>query len=634
MSAEGQHGRPRLDLTSYELSLDGRRLKLERQPMELLLFFVQRRGQLVTRSDIVEKLWGKDVLIDVERSINAAVRKIRSVLKDDPSEPKYLETVVGKGYRFIGDVEFVGHLAVPTAPAGAERGASRSNKSVATVLVSLGVVAGLLVAGTMLRWRRQRAASARAQIRSLAVLPLANLSSDPSQEYFADGMTETLTTDLGRIGQLRVISRTSAMHYKNTHETVPEIARDLGVEAVIEGGVARSGDRVRITVQLLQAQPERHLWASTYEGEARDVLALQDKAARSIAQQVEIKLSPQEESALTGTRPIDPTTEDKYYRGRYSLDTWTEDGLETSIGYFKQAVQADPGYAQAWAGLGYAYVLMGTFGYAPRPVANHEAMTAAEKAVELDPSLSDAHVALAVARWPPNLASSMHQAGDAWSSAESELRLAIRLNPNDALAHQTLGYLLVQEGRFPEGINEMKRARELDPLSPNTQHSLGAAYYFAGQLDEALEEFCKVPDPDGNSERRHLFMARVYQQKAMPEQAAHELLTAAGFAGMQRFQSEIERGYRSSGYEAAERRFLRAEIGNNKRSTGKAGLAADSMEIAADYALLGEKERSLEWLRKGFREDARGIAFLKVDNRFESLRADPRFQELLRQIGL
>lgn len=633
MSTELQVGRPRLDLGRYELTLDGRRLRLERQPMDLLVLFVQRRGQLVTRDDIVERLWGKDILIDVDRSINAAVRKIRSALQDDRSNPTYLETVIGKGYRFIGDVQFVGAGSVPTASPEPARLAIHPGWRLTSVLLGFALLVGLAaaLAWVALRWRRAPL-SPQAQIRSIAVLPLANLSGDSSQEYFADGTTEMLTTDLGRISQLRVISRTSAMHYKNTHETLPQIARELGVQALIEGGVLRSGNRLRLTVQLVQAHPEQHLWASSYEGDARDALALQDEAARSIAEQVQVTLSPQEKSALASARPIDPATEDEYYRGRFCLHTWTEDSLEAGIEHFKQAVQADPAYAQAWAGLAYSYGLMGVFGYLPRPVAQREGRISAEKALKLDASLSEAHVSLAVVRWPPDGAvASVQEAQQAWSATEAQLRLATGLNPNDALAHQTLGYLLVQEARSGEGIREMKRARELDPLSPNTQHSLGVAFYFAGRFDEALEQLRQIPDPDGNSERRHFFMAQAYQRKAMSQQALVQLLMTARFAGLRELESSLEKEYRSGGYPQAENLFLRAEI---KEQRKKPDLAVNSMEVAADYALLGQKEQSLEWLAKGFREHARGLAFLKVDDRFEPLRPDPRFQNLLRRIGL
>ena len=633
MSTELQVGRPRLDLGRYELTLDGRRLKLERQPMDLLVLFVQRRGQLVTRDDIVDRLWGKDILIDVDRSINAAVRKIRSALKDDSSNPTYLETVVGKGYRFIGDVEFVGPGSLPTSSPEPAFLTIHPGWRVTSVLLGFVLLLGLSAAVAWVALRRRRLPSPpEGQIRSIAVLPLANLSGDPSQQYFADGTTEMLITDLGRISQLRVISRTSAMHYKNTHETLPQIARELRVQALIEGGVLRSGNRLRLTVQLVQAQPEQHLWASSYEADARDALALQDQAARSIAEQVQVTLSPREKSALTAARPIDPATEDEYYRGRYCLNTWTENGLEAGIEHFKQAVQTDPAYAQAWAGLAYSYGLMGVFGYLPRSVAQREGRTAAERALKLDASLSEAHVSLAVVRWPPDADASVQEARQAWSDTEAQLRLAISLNPNDALAHQTLGYLLVQEARSGEGISEMKRARELDPLSPNTQHSLGVAYYFAGRFDQALEEFRQVPDPDGNSERRHFFMAQAYQRKAMPQQALGQLLMAARFAGMPQLQSSLEKEYRSGGYLQAENLFLRAEI--KQQRAKRPHSTVNSMEVAADYALLGQKEQSLEWLAKGFREDARGLAFLKVDDRFESLRPDPPFQNLLHRIGL
>jgi TolB-like protein/Tfp pilus assembly protein PilF len=459
------------------------------------------------------------------------------------------------------------------------------------------------------------------KIQSIAVLPLENLSGDPSQEYFADGMTEALITDLGKMEELRVISRTSTMHYKGTHKTLPQIGRELNVDAVVEGAVMRSGNRVRITAQLVQAASDRHLWAESYERDLRDVLTLQDEVARTIANEVKIKLSPQEQIRLASARPVDPEALEAYLKGRYEWNKWSEEGLKKSIEYFEQAIQKDANYAQAWAGLSDAYQFLSLWDSSPAEVAMPKAKAAALKAVDLDDTLSDAHVALSGVLWPYER-----------SVAEKEVQRAIALNPNNAWAHQLYGYQLSSVARFDEAIAEMKRALELDPLAPNKHQSLAATLYRAGRYDEALQLFHEVPDPDANSERRHRFNAAIYERKGLQKEAIAEWLTALRFAGEKDLAEQVERKYVSSGYSEAKKTFLWGDIKEKQKTRARNGFGQTGW-IAADYALLGEKNKAFEWLDKGFREG--GIAWdLKVSDDFKLLRSDPRFQDLVRRMGL
>lgn len=627
-----------LDRDAFELRRAGHRIRLERKPMELLILFAEKPGCLVSRDEIIEKIWGKDFSFDAENGVNNAVRKIRAALNDGSEEPRFVETAVGKGYKFIASVEAAAppETSFPSDAAASEAPHSRFSRKLAWILAGSAAVlaAGFLTYyGTM---GGKTIAGGAPSIHSLAVLPLANLSGDPSQQYFADGMTELLTTDLGRIGQIRVISRTSAMRYKSTTKTIPQVARELNVEAVIEGGVARSGDRLRITVQLIQAKNERHLWADAYEGDVRDAFSLQDKVALDIAERVQAQFSGAERSKLMGAAVIDPVAEEEYFRGRYDSNTWTAAALESSIGHFEQAVQRDPRCAPAWAGLAGDYELMGLFGYLPNRSAFAQARTAAQRAVELDSSLADAHVFLATARWPTEWLPSGNGelARQAWLDQEKELRLAVALNPNDAIAHQWLGYQFASAGEFEDAIAEMKRARELDPLSPNTQNSLGAVYYWAGRDDEALREILQVPDPDANSERRHQRMAWIYERKGMLESAAAELAAAARLSGKQALAASVEREYRSSGYVKARRLYLYGDIMERHRHAKNDGIPVAALEIAADYALLGETRASLRWLEIAWQQDEGAISYLKVDDRFEILHANPRFQDLLTRLGL
>ena len=626
-----------LDRDAFELRRAGHRIRLERKPMELLILFAEKPGCLVSRDEIIEKIWGKDFSFDAENGVNNAVRKIRVALNDGSEEPRFVETAVGKGYKFIASVETAPpEASFPSGAAASEVPHSRFSKKLAWILAGS---AAVLAAGFLAYYGaigRKTIAGAAPSIHSLAVLPLANLSGDPSQQYFADGMTELLTTDLGRIGQIRVISRTSAMRYKSTTKTIPQVARELNVDAVIEGGVARSGDRLRITVQLVQAKNERHLWADAYEGDMGDAFSLQDKVALDIAERVQAQFSGAERGELTGTATPDPVAEEEYFRGRYDSNTWTAAALESSIGHFEQAVQRDPRCAPAWAGLAGDYELMGMFHYLPNRSALAQARTAAQRAVELDSSLADAHVFLGAARWPTEWPPSGNGelARQAWLDAEKELRLAVALNPNDAIAHQWLGYQLASAGEFEDAIAEMKRARELDPLSPNTQNSLGAVYYWAGRDEEALREILQVPDPDANSERRHQRMARIYERKGMLERAAAELAAAARLSGKQALAASVEQEYRSAGYVKARRLYLYGDIMERQRQAKNDGIPVAALEIAADYALLGETRASLRWLEIAWQQDEGAIAYLKVDDRFEILHANPRFQDLLTRLGL
>ena len=427
MPTDSQDGRPRIDLSRYELTLQGRRVKLERQPMELLIFLVQRKGQLVSREDIVEKLWGKDVFVDADRSINAAIRKIRVALKDDPEEPKFLETVVGKGYRLVGDIEAIPASAgqpqgagQPGVPAAAAQ--PRLLPAVTISMVAVLVVLALLFISNAGGWRERLLGRAAPQpIQSLAVLPLENLSHDPGQDYLADGMTEELITNLSKVSVLRVISRTSVMQYKGTKKTTPQIARELNVDAVVEGAVLRSGNRVRITVQLIQAPADKHLWAETYDRDIQDVLTLQSDVTSAIAKQVKARITPAEATKLSTVRQADPEAYHLYLQGRYYWNKGTDQSASDSREYFQKAVEKDPGFARAWVGLAFAYNLMSDYSHGKE---------AARKALALDDTIGEGHAALAFATW--------HNDWD-WTIAQQEFQRAIQLDANNANTHHEIG---------------------------------------------------------------------------------------------------------------------------------------------------------------------------------------------------
>ncbi|HUK46769.1 MAG TPA: winged helix-turn-helix domain-containing protein, partial [Terriglobales bacterium] len=473
-------------------------MHLEKLPMELLIFLVERRGELVTRDEIAGRLWGQDVFVDVDHSINVAVRKIRLALRDDPEKPRFVETVVGKGYRFAAPVVSNGasgspveaalpaSQTVPTSTAAPQSANSLGRKISFRAALVLGalVFAALLIVLTLGRgsWLLRPA-----PIRSVAVLPLKNLSGDPAQDYLADGMTEELIGDLARVPGLRVISRTSVMRFKDTQLSVPEIARTLNVDAVLEGSVIREGDQIRVHAQFIRAATDEHIWAQEYQREYRSVLALQEDVSRSIAERVQASIAPEQRARLAPTQPVDPEAHEDYLKARYYFTQRTDDALNKSISYFNQAITKDPTYALAYSGLADDYALIGFRGTVPSKESLLEAKAAAMKAIELDDKLADAHASLA-------FIAETHEWD--WTTAEREYKRALELNPGDARAHHWYAGYLTYQGRFDEGIAEEKRARELDPLSLPINNALAGRLLVAGRIDEAQDQVRKTLELD------------------------------------------------------------------------------------------------------------------------------------------
>src|SRR6266480_1232864 len=568
-----------VDLRAGELFKQGIKIRLQQQPLRVLALLLEHPGEVVTREDLRQAIWPAGTFVESDVGLDAAIHKLRNALGDSAENPRLVETLPRRGYRFIaavdGVVEDQGSTAAEAVPLSKRRPLLWAGAMALGVAVLLAVNTGGLRVRLLGR-------SAVPRIQSIAVLPLGNLSGDSAQEYFAEGMTEALVTRLGKtagLGGLRVISHTSVMHFKGTRETLPEIARQLHVDAVIEGAVLRVGNRVRVTAQLIEAATDRHLWAETY---------------------------------------------DLYLRGRAEWNEWTEQGTRKSIEYFQRAVQRDPGYAPAWAGLSDAYTHMGQFLLLPPRVAVFKAKAAAERAIQLDETLSEARVSLASAlllQW-------------SWSAGEKELQRAITLNPNNAQAHQWYGWLLSGRGQFDAAIREMRRALELDPLSPNKQNSLAATFHRAGRYDEALQYFSDPPDPDLNSESRHRRIADIYERQGRFGEAIAEWLLVLRLGGKQEVAASVERDYRTSGYAMAKRTYL---WGHLREAGGRAQNAHPRprpYSIAGDYALLGERDSAFAWLERAFRERVGVLMFLSIDDRFETLRSDPRLRDLARRIGL
>jgi TolB-like protein/DNA-binding winged helix-turn-helix (wHTH) protein/Flp pilus assembly protein TadD len=607
-----------LDLGGFELRRAGHRLRLERKPMELLILLAENQGHLVKREEIIEKIWGKDFFFDSENGINNAIRKIRSALNDNAEHPLFVETSLGKGYRFIAPVE---RIPEPTASPAPEHGVIPQEPTgfrwrLAWVLVVM--VAALFAVGFVLDVagiRRRIFPPAVPQIRSLAVLPLENLSGDASQDYFADGMTDALITDLAQIGELKVISRTSAMQYKGAHKPLPDIARALHVDAVVEGSVVRSGDKVRITAQLVYAPSDRHLWAESFEGQANDVLSIQDEVARAIAGRVQGKLSRQIRQTTTFRKSVNPEAYEAYLRGLYFFDKREAEASVKSVDYFRKAIATDAEFAPAYAGLAEALPALNWFNEKPPVDAMSEAKAAAKRALELDDKLGAAHTALGglLSLYDWN-----------WSAAEKELRRGLELTPNNSLAHERYAMLLQSTGRLSEAVLESKRARELDPLSFFMNRELGRGLYLARRFDEALQQFRSAAELKPNNE---VWIGWTYEVQGNTAEAIKLRLGGLDddVSPSPWEISLLQKAYTTSGWKGYWTKWLQLH------SSGK-GISPYYLALAE--ARMGHADKAWEWMEKSADEREVWVTWIKVDPLFDGIRSAPGYRRLLGRMNL
>lgn len=623
------------DLRTGELRKRGVRIRLQEQPFHVLAVLLARPGELVTRDELRDGLWTADTFVDFDHGLNKAINKIREALGDSAESPRFVETVARRGYRFIADVVPVDLEAAPLdtpaptvtdprrpdgseLPEVAEQAITvRSPRWQRTLTIAgFGMaLVSLLLVGWLLRSR-----GLPPTIQSVAVLPLDNLSGDASQEYFADGMTDQLIATLGQISALRVISRTSVMGYKGALKPLPQIGRELNVDAVIEGSITRSGGRVRITVRLIDAAAEKHLWAQSYEGDVRDTLTLQSRVARAIAEEIRVNLQPREQTALKSVRAVNPDAYEAYLKGRYFWNKRTADGLKTAKEYFDEAVAKAPDYAQAYSGLADTYALLGDwqFGVMAARQALPAAKAAAIKALELDDTLGEAHTSLGF------LLSGFDWD---WPSAEKEFRRGIDLNPGYATAHHWYAWHLSLMGRHGDAIAEMRTARSLDPLSLIINTDLAEILLIAHFYDESVQQSHKTIDMGPDFSLAHNQLAEAYLQKQRHADAIAEFKKAVELsAGSPICTANLARAYASSGRSADAEPLL------NGLKKGSNAAYSNAAEIAMVYAALGDKAQAMAWLERGYRERFNPGVLLRPG--FDSLRADPRFRDMVHRVGL
>jgi TolB-like protein/DNA-binding winged helix-turn-helix (wHTH) protein/Flp pilus assembly protein TadD len=614
-----------VDLRKGEVRKHNFRLRLQDQPFRILQILLEHPGELVTREEIQRRIWPADTFVDFEKGLNNAIRKLRDALGDSAEEPRFIETHSGRGYSFIGAVT-------------ATNGASQKGKAVSPVEVSvpapsrslyrrlavgavvlLAFVATLFgfdVGGVREHWLTRASSPV---IHSLAVLPLQNLSNDPDQEYFSDGMTDALITDLAQIASVRVISRTSSMQYKQTKKSLPEIARELNVDGIVEGTVQRSVNRVRITAQLISGPSDKHLWANSYERDTRDVFAIQRDIADDIRRQIQARFVVANQLVGAHLGPIDPKVLDAYVQGNYHLNGRGHGGGDEeqrkAQAYFEQAIAADPNFALAHVGLAYAHAILS------QPSSDDLVLMrkAAEKAIALDSSSSEGWVALGLSSW---------QNWD-WARAEQEFRRAIALNPNNAQAHANLGSVLDVIGRSEEAWKEFLIAQELDP----NQDHLADPLYQRGQFDRAIEIRQRIAKRDHEDGYNHYALGLIYAQKGMYREFVAEMSRTAALFELPELGEGLQRAYDLSGQQGVLKQL--AENMEHLAATKQLYMPGATAQF---YAALGDKNRAFYCLGEYFKH--RDLALtdptidFKTDPWFAPLRSDPRFSDFLRRVGL
>ena len=611
-----------LDLRSGELRKDGRKIRLQAQPFQLLALLIEQAGEVVARDEVCRALWQTETFVDFDHSMAAALNKIREALGDSAEHPRFVETLPRRGYRFIGRIRRdLPVVAAPPRSQGVQRLSTWLARWPRIVGgISITVVALLLTLGWKMMRDGDLTLRSSPHIRSLAVLPLTNLSGQPDQDYFADGITEELTTDLGKISALRVISRTSTMQYKGSKKPLPEIARELNVDAIVEGAVARSGSHVHITVNLIQASPERHLWAENYESEVADALAVQGKIAQTVGRKIGLGITENERELLTVPRPVNPEAQDLYMEGRFAWHfAENAESSQKAVDYFEQAIEKDPSFAKAYAALASVYsVWIPGMAQGPRdrmPKAREFAM----KALALDNTISESHGTLGLIDlfydWN-------------WSTAEEEYKQTIALNPNYFWVYSWHARGLVARGQTEQAVAEAQRVIGLSPSPLNWDYPIWV-FDLARREDLARQRAEQLLRVAPQWTWAHFSAAYVYELHGDSEKAVQEFLKADELFGTEpRKIAQLKQAFAKYGSQG----YWRQAIQNYKQ-TAKSSYVEPVM-VAEACARIGDKECAFEWLEKGLKERDDLMINLNVDPTLESLHSDPRFQELVRLVGI
>jgi TolB-like protein len=560
------------DLAARELRKNGTKIRLQDQPFQVLALLLENSGRVITREELRQKLWPADTFVDFDNGLNTCINKIREALCDSAEKPRYVETLPRRGYRFLSSVDGIGE-ALPKSPG---------------------------------------------PIESIAVLPLENLTHDPDQEYFADGLTEALITNLAKISALRVVSRTSAMHYKNVHEPLPRIARELGVDAVVEGTVLRSGKRLRISAQLVDARTDSHLWAEVYDRDSRDVLALQSEVTQAIVREIQVKLTPKEQAKLARVRLVDPEAYEAYLKGRYHWNKRSGPGIRKGVGYFQQAIEKDPTYAAAYAGLADSAGIAGLWAFVSPEEGCGRAKAAARKSLEIEES-AEAHASLGWAI--------IHYDFDT-ISAEKEFQRAIELDPRYPSAHQWYAHYFGYMNRWDQALQEATHALQLDPLSLIINVTYAACFWLTHQWDRAAEHCRKALELDPNFITLRWLLANAYEGKGMHQEAISERKWAVEHSdAAPTFLVELAASYAAAGKRDEAVRTLQELSDISKEQY------VSPYWLALVHAALKETDETFRLLDRAYSERSGRLAWVKMDPRLDNLRTYRRFADLLRRMN-
>ena len=620
-----------LDWKAFELRRAGRVVRLERIPLELLFLLAERSGELVTRQEILERIWGKDVFVDADNAINTAVRKIRLALKDKPENPRFLHTVPARGYRFDAQVVQPASANIPTGVPPSLSAATlavrpKQRRWAPWIALASGV---FLFATDSARTYISRRSKATSRKMMLVVMPFVNMNNDPHQDYFADGITEEMIAQLGSLdpAHLGVIARTSSMQYKGAHKDAAQISRELGASYLLEGSVRCEGRRVRVTAQLIQAGDQTHLWAGSFDRDLNDILKLQSELARDIAAKIQLTLSEQTEKRLASASSLNAEAHESYLLGLQSWNLRTKDGFERAIADFNRAIAVDPNYAPAYSGLARTYMLAPVFGLSEPAETMPRARSAAVRALAIDSSLGEAHTVLAFVK--------AHFELD-WPGAQQEFLGAIELNPNDASTHffYSNSYLSPL-GRHEEAIAEMKEAVRLDPFSLPIQSFLGRTFIWARRYDEAEAQFQKTNQLNANFAINHERLSHLYAltgkyEKAIEEETKARILSAEDPKSAVAVGEEQRRAYAFGGARGYWLKVL--EFSRTKEDPPEGYSSSSGMAVV--LAELGENEKAIDSLEKACVQHSMFMTELKIEPAFDGLKSSLRFSNLLRRVHL
>lgn len=629
------------DLSSGELRKNGIRIRLPDQSFQILVMLTSSPGQVITREDLRKSLWPEDTFVDFDNGLNSAILRLRNALGDSAEQPRFIETLPRRGYRFIPPVERKLRTDQDPVTAGLASGStfadqppsesettesasllrsSRTKHSKLRIFAGLATAVLLLVL-TRLTWvERLLGLHAALKVQSIAVLPLENLTGDPSQEYFSDGMTDALITELAQLQGLRVISRTSSIYYKGTHKTLPQIGRELQVDAVVEGTVSRGDDTLKITAQLIYAPRDAHLWAASFTGSARDALQLQARVAEDIASQIRDRLTPEERQSVSTSATTDPAAYDDFLKGIYFVNKLTPDDVKSAIRYFRSAIEKDPNFAAAYARLSDCYYFLSITSEMSTADAYKPAREAAEKALALDDKLDRAHTAMAAIAWGYDWD---------WTRAEAEIKRAIQLNPNSANARFSYSELLLTLGRWEESAEQERAGKIVDPFSLDAMTTTVVNAYYRRNYPEGLVQTRAALGLFPKISVFHVFLSNIHAMQGHESLSAQEILLAEEFGGA---TPERIAALKTASEIAGLKGLRQKRIELNKKLAG--AQPSNAYDIAIDCAAIGDRDQALSWLEKAIRSHDAKASIIAVEPIFDSLRSDPRFVALLQQMGL